>query len=686
MILKNQILSAILLTCAICLSGCTTPMVRAQSQSSILAHLGANGTTDQIPPAASGTPEIYAGFLIKLNAGGQIDDTLLPSSALSPTRFNQLVYLDSVNGVDTNDAGTVITPYQTFEYAAGQATGNTAFVFMPGTYANTTTSISNMTDVALIGMDPNNTELEGTVRFTGAADVTLQIEGMKVTTVRQQEYQDLDVYMYGRAEVLNQINRQYPTSSNSVLTLYRDPAVTLANPITTTNSAEILTHSATYMDYVPADTNDWWLSLGSAPENVADAFDHLSTRLVAGTNAGQIAHWSGSNWTYTAAGTTNQSLHGGSIPTWNDVTLMNGTNAGQMAYWDGTNWTFITGGSSNEVLFGSSPGDTVPVFKLWGDVYAAADVPYAASATEFTRIGAGAAATDVAGTLAMILTNMVPRGTVAGQMAYWDSTNWVTVAAGTTNQHLKGGAAPLFVDFVAIPEGSTTGEYLEWNGTNWVAVTNILGEGGSVGDLLRWDGDSWAALTAGSSVEVLWGGTVPEFKSPTWWGLSTNPIISAGTVQGQFMYWDVATNMWLHIAPGASNEVLWGGALPRWDSSVTTINWGAIGGDLTNQTDLMNYLTNYVSAGALANSNNWNTAYSWGDHATNGYLTSLANSNNWDTAFGWGDHSTNGYLTWVASPAATNSTGTAGMAAYSDNYLYICVSNATWRRTILSAW
>lgn len=40
----------------------------------------------------------------------------------------------------------------------------------------------------------------------------------------------------------------------------------------------------------------------------------------------------------------------------------------------------------------------------------------------------------------------------------------------------------------------------------------------------------------------------------------------------------------------------------------------------------------------------WNTAYGWGDHASAGYLTS-GNANNWDTAYGWGDHSTSGYLT-----------------------------------------
>ena len=60
------------------------------------------------------------------------------------------------------------------------------------------------------------------------------------------------------------------------------------------------------------------------------------------------------------------------------------------------------------------------------------------------------------------------------------------------------------------------------------------------------------------------------------------------------------------------------------------------------------------------NNTNWDTAYGWGDHSTEGYLTtesdpvftaSAAGSitstqvTNWDTAYGWGDHSTEGYLT-----------------------------------------
>ena len=83
----------------------------------------------------------------------------------------------------------------------------------------------------------------------------------------------------------------------------------------------------------------------------------------------------------------------------------------------------------------------------------------------------------------------------------------------------------------------------------------------------------------------------------------------------------------------------------------------------------------------------WDTAYGWGDHSTQGYITSETshadvvvdgdftsqgimlrgassgaysiltdNSTNWNTAYGWGDHSTQGYVT---SSGVTSVTGTA---------------------------
>jgi len=71
-------------------------------------------------------------------------------------------------------------------------------------------------------------------------------------------------------------------------------------------------------------------------------------------------------------------------------------------------------------------------------------------------------------------------------------------------------------------------------------------------------------------------------------------------------------------------------------------------------------------------STNWNTAFSWGNHASAGYLTSFTetdptvpshvkaitttNISNWNTAYSWGNHATAGYLTSV-SDVWVNTTG-----------------------------
>jgi len=68
----------------------------------------------------------------------------------------------------------------------------------------------------------------------------------------------------------------------------------------------------------------------------------------------------------------------------------------------------------------------------------------------------------------------------------------------------------------------------------------------------------------------------------------------------------------------------------------------------------------------------WDTAYSWGDHSTAGYLTSFTETDptvpshvksitttekaNWNTAYGWGNHATAGYAVGTVSESASNST------------------------------
>jgi hypothetical protein len=84
-------------------------------------------------------------------------------------------------------------------------------------------------------------------------------------------------------------------------------------------------------------------------------------------------------------------------------------------------------------------------------------------------------------------------------------------------------------------------------------------------------------------------------------------------------------------------------------------------GYLTSYTETDPTVPGHVKSITTTNISNWNTAYSWGNHATVGYLTSYTETDptvpshvksittteksNWNTAFSWGDHSTQGYIT-----------------------------------------
>ena len=113
-------------------------------------------------------------------------------------------------------------------------------------------------------------------------------------------------------------------------------------------------------------------------------------------------------------------------------------------------------------------------------------------------------------------------------------------------------------------------------------------------------------------------------------------------------------------------------------SGVFTYTPPDVSGFLTTETDPV--FTASAAAGITStNITNWNLAYGWGNHAGAGYLTSETshadvvvdgdftstglmkrgasagtyetitdNSNNWNTAYSWGDHGSQGYLTTVA--------------------------------------
>jgi hypothetical protein len=103
---------------------------------------------------------------------------------------------------------------------------------------------------------------------------------------------------------------------------------------------------------------------------------------------------------------------------------------------------------------------------------------------------------------------------------------------------------------------------------------------------------------------------------------------------------------------------------------------------------------------------NWDTAYGWGDHTAEGYLTSFTetdpvfsgseaasitstDTSNWNTAYGWGDHAAEGYLTVAAggtAPTSATDTGTAGEIRYDADFIYICIATDTWKRAPIATW
>lgn len=106
--------------------------------------------------------------------------------------------------------------------------------------------------------------------------------------------------------------------------------------------------------------------------------------------------------------------------------------------------------------------------------------------------------------------------------------------------------------------------------------------------------------------------------------------------------------------------------LPFSQITATNItNWNKMYSDFYSEagsfTETDPTVPNHVKAITTLEINNWNTAFGWGDHSTQGYLTSFSETDptvpaavkaitntqitNWDTAFSWGNHALAGYLT-----------------------------------------
>ena len=270
--------------------------------------------------------------------------------------------------------------------------------------------------------------------------------------------------------------------------------------------------------------------------------------------------------------------------------------------------------------------------------------------------------------------------TAAGITWEWDGTSWVSLAPSGGG----GGGASALGDLTDVTLTSlTTDQVIRYDGASeWLnELNNVINVTTKATDNLQ------LPLILGSAAT----GNVETFADNT---LTYNP--STSTIAGA----DISGS-----ATGLSGNP---------SISITNLTVGGIA-NFTNPTDAT-FTGGITTGNGSSGSTQWNAAYNWGDHSTQGYLVvgdlanisintfndvdtataaptngqaliwdstagkwepgnaataaetdpvftaspagsiTLAKLSEWNAAYGWGDHSTAGYLTQVALPDLTDVT------------------------------
>jgi hypothetical protein len=184
-------------------------------------------------------------------------------------------------------------------------------------------------------------------------------------------------------------------------------------------------------------------------------------------------------------------------------------------------------------------------------------------------------------------------------------------------------------------------------------------------------------------------------------------LLSSSSIDGLA---DVDTST---VAPSTGQVLKWDGA--KWSPANDLTGGG--GGGLA-LTDLSASSATASGGGAFAYNNgtgvftytppdlsNYDTAFGWGNHASAGYITSIGdaiqdadfttsglmkrtgagtytsttdNSSNWDTAFGWGNHASQGYLTSLPAHGIGNHSDVTVTSPQDNQLLKYNTSLAQW--------
>ena len=172
------------------------------------------------------------------------------------------------------------------------------------------------------------------------------------------------------------------------------------------------------------------------------------------------------------------------------------------------------------------------------------------------------------------------------------------------------------IDGVDLSTPPTTGQVLKYDGNNWVAGPDNAGSGGTgiaLTDISVTTASAGTAALTYNNVSGVFTYTPPDVSNFLTSFTETDPVYSAspaaGILSSNISNWDTAYGWGNHASAG-------------YLTSETSHSDVVVDGDFTSSGLMKRGGSSGTYSIVTDNSNNWNTAYGWGDHASAGYLTS----------------------------------------------------------------
>ena len=162
----------------------------------------------------------------------------------------------------------------------------------------------------------------------------------------------------------------------------------------------------------------------------------------------------------------------------------------------------------------------------------------------------------------------------------------------------------------------TTGQVLKYDGNNWVAGPDNAGSGGTgiaLTDISVTTASAGTAALTYNNVSGVFTYTPPDVSNFLTSFTETDPVYSAspaaGILSSNISNWDTAYGWGNHASAG-------------YLTSETSHSDVVVDGDFTSAGLMKRDASSGQYTIITDNSNNWNTAYGWGNHASVGYITS----------------------------------------------------------------